>query len=274
MARSSKRKSGHDRKSKAKRVRLGASENDEAKHIGKRSSALPILPNTHDHLVIQKLRTIPVGELAVDRLVRDAPQTALGFRDVLLNVYFDAAKARESSKATKGQLKNAKSALSQLTHAVENLEKVSADGRDGLHMLLEGPPLDDKKGERELNELAIACWKIRMDVGVASMALQSAIKTEEKKPTNAGERRKRLRTLVDAFADWWQSTGGSLGSTVDANRRDDGPAVVHGRHGRFLTLAVALFCNVDVFKESEVVAAVTNVHEKRLAPTSSGTARD
>ena len=86
------------------------------------------------------------GELAVDRLVRDTPQTALGFRDVLLNVHFDAAKARESSKATKGQLKNAKSALSQLTHAVENLEKVSTDGQDGLHMLLEGPPLDDKKG--------------------------------------------------------------------------------------------------------------------------------
>jgi hypothetical protein len=99
------------------------------------------------------------------------------------------------------------------------------------------------------------------------VALQSAIKTEEKKQTNAGERRKRLRTLVDALADWWQSTGGSLASTVDANRRDDGPAVVHGRHGRFLTLAVALFCNVDGFKKSEVEAAVTNVHEKRLAPT-------
>ena len=47
-------------------------------------------------------------------------------------------------------------------------------------------------------------------------------------------------------------TGGSLAPTVDANRRDDGPAIVHGRHGPFLTLAVALFCKVDVFKESEV----------------------
>jgi hypothetical protein len=41
------------------------------------------------------------------------------------------------------------------------------------------------------------------------------------------------------------------------------------RHGPFLTLAIALLCKVDVFKESEVVSAVTNVHEKRLAPTSS-----
>jgi len=136
-------------------------------------------------------------------------------------------------------------------------------------MLLEGPPLDDKKGEREQNELASACWKIRMDVAKAGLALQSAIKTEEKKNPKAGERRKRLRTLVDALADWWQSAGGSLASTVDANRRDGGPAVVHRRRGRFLTLAGALFCKVDVFKETEVVAAVTNVHEKRLARTKS-----
>jgi hypothetical protein len=108
-----------------------------------------------------------------------------------------------------------------------------------------------------------------MDVTTPFIALQSAINREENKQTNAGERPKRLRTLLEALADWWQSTGGTLAPTVDANRRDDGPAIVHGRHGPFLTLAVALFCKVDVFKESEVVSAVTNVHEKRLAPTSS-----
>ncbi len=86
----------------------------------------------------------------------------------------------------------------------------------------------------------------------------------------AGERKKRLRTLVEALANWWQSsTGKSLAPYVHAKRRDDGPAIVHGRHGPFLTLAVALFCKVDVFKEFEVMSAVTNVHEKRLAPTSS-----
>jgi len=135
-------------------------------------------------------------------------------------------------------------------------------------MLLEGHPLDDNKGERELNEFASVCWQIRMDATPPLMALQAAIDTEENKQTNAGERPKRLRTLVEALADWWQFTGGTLAPTVDANRRDDGPAVVHGRHGPFLTLAIALLCKVDVFKESEVVSAVTNVHERRLAPTS------
>jgi len=38
-----------------------------------------------------------------------------------------------------------------------------------------------------------------------------------------------------------------------------------GRSGlRFLNLAIAVFCGVDVFKLSEVEAAVTNVHEARL----------
>ena len=40
----------------------------------------------------------------------------------------------------------AKQALSQLTGAPVNLEKISTDGRDGLRMQLEGPPLDDEKG--------------------------------------------------------------------------------------------------------------------------------
>jgi hypothetical protein len=232
----------------------------------------PFLPNSHDHLVIQQLRTTPVGELAVDRFLLDTPQAVPALREALASVYFNAAKVRESSKATKSQLKNVKSALSGLTQAAENLAKVSRDGRDGLRMILEGPPLDDKKGEREPNELASACWKIRMDLAKAGLALQSAIKTEEKKKTKAGERRKRLRSLVEALADLWQSAGGSLASTVVANRRDCGqPAVVHGRRGRFLTLAVSLFCNVDVFEGSEVEAAVTNVHESRLTPAKSRT---
>jgi hypothetical protein len=130
--------------------------------------------------------------------------------------------------------------------------------------------LDDEKGERELNEFASVCWQIRMDATPPFKALQSAISTEENKQTNAGERPKRLRTLIEALADRWQPIGRSIAPTVDANRRDDGPAVVHGRRGPFLTLAVALFCEVDEFRESEVVSAVTNVHEKRLAATSLG----
>src|SRR6202040_2793901 len=72
----------------------------------------------------------------------------------LINVYLKAAKQRQLSKATKSQLKNAKSALSQWTHVLQTLERVTTDGRSCLRMLLEDPPLDDNKGERELNEFA------------------------------------------------------------------------------------------------------------------------
>jgi hypothetical protein len=269
MRQPSKRNRGQGRKSKTKQVRPRLNENADPK-VGK-SGAMPLItPNVNDGLIIRKLSTTAIGELAVDSLMLNPHQPVSKLRVALVKVYWKAVKERQLSKATKSQLKNAKSALNQLTQVLKNLAKVSTDGRDGLRMLLEGSPLDDNKGERELNEFASACWQIRMDATPPFMALQSAINTEEDKQTNAGERRKRLRTLVEALADWWQSTGGSLASTVEANRRDDGPAIVHGRHGSFLTLAVALFCKVDVFKESEVVSAVTNVHEKRLAPTASG----
>jgi hypothetical protein len=97
-------------------------------------------------------------------------------------------------------------------------------------------------------------------------ALETTIIAECKKPINAGERRKRLRTLVETLAFWWLSGGGrSLAPYVRANRRDGDRAIVHGRSGKFLSLAIALFCGLDAFKRSEVEAAVTNVHEARLA---------
>jgi hypothetical protein len=251
-----------------KQARPRLNENTDPR-VGK-SSAMPLItPNVNDSLVIQKLNTTAAGGLALDALVLNPQQSVPELRLALVNVYWKAAKERQASKATKSQLKNAKSAVSQWAQVLKSLERIITDGRGSLRMLLEGHPLDDNKGERELNEFASVCWQIRMDATPPFMALQSAINTEKSKQTNAGERRKRLRTLVDALADWWQSLGGSLAPTVDANRRDDGPAVVHGRHGPFLALALALFSRVDVFKESEVEAAVTNVHEKRLAPTSS-----
>jgi hypothetical protein len=252
-----------------KQARPRLTENTDPK-VGK-SGAMPLItPNVNDSLVIQKLNTTAAGGLALDALVPNPQQSVPELRLALVNVYWKAAKERQVSKATKSQLKNAKSAISQWAHVLKSLERIITDGRGSLRMLLEGHPLDDNKGERELNEFASVCWQIRMDATPLFMALQSAINTEKSKQTNAGERRKRLRTLVEALADWWQSLGGSLAPTVDANRRDDGPAVVHGRHSAFLTFALALFCEVDVFKESEVEAAVTNVHERRLAPTSSG----
>jgi hypothetical protein len=266
MTRASKRKRGQKQKSAPRQALTQSRRNIES---GLKPAGLPTLPNMRDHLAVQTLRATPFGKLAVDSFMLDESQTETGWRDFLTATYCAAAKARMLSKATKKQLADARSALSRLTKAIENLAKVSSDGRDGLRMALEGPPSDDEKGERELNELASACWQIRLEIARTAERLEAAIQHEEEKPTKDGERRKRLRTLVEALADQWLSLGGSLAPTVDANRRDDGPAIVHGRHGRFLALAVALFCEVDVFTESEVEAAVTNVHERWLARSKS-----
>jgi hypothetical protein len=258
------------RKEARKPIGRASNKNTQASAV-KGLPDFALLPNTHDQLAIEKLRSVPVGELAVDRFMRNNPQMIPVFREAMVGVYFNAAKAREQGKAKKGQLTKAKNALDRLTEVAENLAVVSTDGRDGLYMLLKGPPLDDKKGNRELNQLAAACWAIRMDVIRSGIALQSAITAEEKKRTERGERRKRLRTLIDYLASWWLSEGGkSLAPSVKANRRDNDRAIVHGRSGKFLELAIALFHGLDGFKKSEVEAAVTNVHEARFASKNLG----
>jgi hypothetical protein len=266
MKRSKKsRRHGSNPKSRRERARCVSGEKTEARALGKTPN-FALLPNAHDQLAISKLRSTPAGKLAVDRLVQNDPKMVPVLRGALADVYFKAAKARELSRATRRQIGNAKSALTQLMGAVELLESVTSDGRDGLRMLLEGSPIDDEKGEREVNQMASACWSIRLDVMRSMLALQSAITAETEKPVKAGERRKRLRTLVDALASWWLSAGGrTLAPYVMANRRDGDSAIVHGRSGKFLSLAIALFCDVDVFKSSEVEAAVTNVHEAQAA---------
>ena len=183
MTRPPQRKRGQGRKSKPKQVRPRPNENADP-NVGK-SGAIPLItPNVNDSLVIQKLITTPAGALAVDSLVLNPQQSVPNLRLALLHVYLKATTQRQLGKATKRQLKNAKSALSQWTQVLKSLERVSTDGRDGLRMLLEGHPLDDNKGERELNEFASVCWQIRMDVTSPFMALQSAINTEENKQTN------------------------------------------------------------------------------------------
>jgi hypothetical protein len=224
------------------------------------------LPNARDQIAIVKLCSTQVGCLKVDLLVRNDPKLMALLRDALAAVYVKAAEARKQRRATKSQLCNATSALNCLKRAVQRLEAVSSDGRSGLRMLLEGAPLDDEKGERELNEFAGSCWTIRLDIVPNVAALESSIAAETKKLSAAGERQKRLGSLIEALASWWLVGGGkSLAPYVRANRRDGDRAVVHGRSGRFMSLAIALLCDVDVFKNSEVEAAVTNVHEARLA---------
>jgi hypothetical protein len=51
---------------------------------------------------------------------------------------------------------------------------------------------------------------------------------------------------------------------VVANRRDGDTAVVHERRGEFISLAIAVFGEVDRFKESEIVSAAINMHKDRF----------
>jgi hypothetical protein len=104
MTRPSNGKRGKNRKSVPERAPTRPSKSAEANPIQKGTPASPILRNTHDHFVIQKLQTTPVGELAVDLVVRDATQTVPALRAVLSEVYLNAARARELSKAMKDQL--------------------------------------------------------------------------------------------------------------------------------------------------------------------------
>jgi hypothetical protein len=240
--------------------------------IGKGASILPSLPNANDNLVIGRLYRTPIGESSLDLYAPDAFKSLAEFRLALIKVYIEAAEERRSSKATKGQLKSASTALSQLTRAVEKLDQVSPVGQRGLQLAVTGSPLDDITGELELNEFATVCRNTKMSIASYASALSEAIKTEKTRQTRSGERQKRLRTLVEALADWWQSIGGSLAPTVDANRFDDGRAVVHGRRGDFLQLAVQLFSHVDVFAHTEVEAAVTNVYEARQSAARSRSA--
>jgi hypothetical protein len=224
------------------------------------------LPNAHDQFAVATLRSAPIGELAIDRLFQDDLQLTPKLREALIQVYFNAAQRRELRKATKRQIDHARIADEHLTQAMKHLEATRTEGRDGLGLLLVGPLLDDEKGERERNQFGATTQAIRLEIGKIRQALESAINAEVQKSTKSGERSKRLRTLVEAFASWW-SLGGerSIAPYVRANRRDHGPAVVHGRSGKFLDLALALFCGVDGFKNSEVEAAVTNVYEAQLA---------
>jgi len=52
-----------------------------------------LLPNTHDQIAIEKLRSVPVGEFAVDRFMRNNPQMIPAFRRAMVGVYLNAAQS-------------------------------------------------------------------------------------------------------------------------------------------------------------------------------------
>ena len=273
MGRRSKTKRGQKRKPAHIRFQRQLDENESVllERIGTGNSIWFSLPNVNDNLAIRQLYQHPLGELRLDLYAPDARKSLAQFRLALIKVYVIAGQARYLSKPTSKQIKAARTALTQFTRGIEKLDQVNPVSQTGLHLAVAGSSVDDVLGESEVNDFASICRNIRMEVAPHALALKNAISAETAKQTKSGERPKRLRTLVEALANWWQSTGGSLAPTVDANRRDDdAPAVVHGRRGRFLQLAVALFCEIDVFAHTEVEGAVTNVHEARLKRAQSG----
>jgi hypothetical protein len=233
----------------------------------------PVLSNAQDNLVVQKLARTKFGDLPIDRfaeLIRkekgvDAQVAIVALRQGLIQVYQEAANLRRSAKASLPQIRSAQAAARSLSAAVERLDHVKPPRQRGLRAIF-GSPLNDHKGFDELNTFAATCWQLKLDLAKVGSELERAISVEEKKPSRAGERKKRLRTLVEVVADWWESNVGKpLAPYVYAKRLGKGiPAFVVGRQGDFIELAKALFSSIDEFTESEVISAVTNVHESRL----------
>jgi len=284
MARHSKRRSNRakrlaktDQDSRPKIVRLKLDAKALSRMVAGRGTVLPTLPNMQDNLVIENLATSSIGSLPLDRFghlfCKDneplGEDHILDIRLALIRVYFVAANARLYARASQGQLKSAQAAFTSLTNATNQLDQAKPPRQRGLQAVF-GGPVDDPKGFDELNDFGSKCLQVRMDIVPAMMMLSRAIENEKTKsrPGKAGERKKRLRTLVEALANWWRPlTGKSLAPYVQAKRLDDRPALVVGRRGQFVELAQAVFSGIDEFKESEVISAITNVHESQLPKT-------
>jgi hypothetical protein len=237
---------------------------------------LPILrTNEQDDAVVRRLSTASLGDLPVDKFScflrkdgrRDDPQSVATLRCALMRVYVAAAHTRHRARAAQWQIDLAQGALVSLKTAVTGLGEVRPKRQRGVAGLV-GRPLDDIKGLDELNEFASNCWKIQLDLVPIAQALDELITAETAKPKSGerGERKKRLRILVEELAKWWNSaTKRSIAPHVQAKRLDHRPAFVLGRSGDFVEFAQALFCEIDGFKSSEVISAITNVHESSIA---------
>jgi hypothetical protein len=225
--------------------------------------------NCQDIVVLEKLEKGSVSKLAVDAFAgflckeneRPTDDTILRLRASLMGVYLEAARIRREGAAAKSQIERASRALNLFTKGLNLIDEIRPPKRRGLHAVF-GSPVDDIKGLEESNDFGDECQRIRLEVTRSVLDLQRAIESQSLKPTNLGERKKRLRILVELLAKWWVSeTGRSIAPYVKAKRLDHPPAFVEGRSGDFLSLAEALFFQLDEFNESEVIAAVTNVHE-------------
>jgi hypothetical protein len=226
--------------------------------------------NQQDNLIAELLANTEFGNLPVDRFAEVIWKQGTGsqnrvarLRKELIKVYREAAK-RQSEKASWPQINSAQITLRSLTAAVERLDRIKPARHRGLQAIFGSPP-DDHKGVDELNEFAANCWQVKLDLANTAQKLARAIELEKTKPSKSGDRKRRLRHLIEALANWWiAKIRRPLAPYVHAKRGEGEPAFVVGRRGDFIELATSLFSRIDDFKESEVISAVTNVHESRL----------
>jgi hypothetical protein len=104
----------------------------------------------------------------------------------------------------------------------------------------------------------------RLEITEIAMALEKSLQTEKQKPSAKGERKKRLRILVEALADWWaNATGKTIAPYVQSKPLGNHRAFVAGRRGRFVEFSLSVLSRLDGFKESEVISAIINVYERQ-----------
>ena len=233
---------------------------------------IPGYANYQDSLVVENLCDAPLSTLPIDEFApvlfkevgHSKEDSLLALRFAVIRVYLCAASIRLNAKAAGKQITSATKAAYLMMEAIDHLGRVEPFPSWGLNAAL-AVPYPDPKGLSEPSTFTYACWEAKLNIVSTVMRLIEAIDQEKHKPRSKGERKKRLRISVEALSDWWESTGRSIAPYVKAKRRDNAPAVVIGRFGDFVSLAIAVFCKLDSFSEAEVTAAITNVHKARLA---------
>ncbi len=254
-----------------KRRKVSKTRDDDRQH-GKLSVPMPPrrMANEHDNSVVEQLARAPLGTLKVDhfaQLLRGKPRSdnaaAADLRIALIKLYVDAAQFRAETKVPKEKIKSAEAAMDSLWKAAEHLERVKPRHTRGLQGIF-GIPGDDPKGLDELSAFSTRCWATRLEIAKLAMALGNEINAEKAKPSAKGERKKRLRILIEALAEWWiRATGKPIAPYVQTKPLGNHRAFVVRRSGRFVEFAVSIISELDEFEPSEVISAIINVYEQR-----------
>lgn len=184
------------------------------------------LPNAQDNKVVEQLATAPSGGLKLDHFAGDLrpgksksqEAAVVELRLGVIQVYVAAAKFRASAMVPKDKIRSAEAALASMRKALDHLERIKPHHARGLAGIL-GIPSDDPKGLDEWSGFATRCWDAKLEIAKIAIALEKDIRAEKEKPSAKGERKKRLRILLEGLAEWWvRATGKTIAPYVQAKR--------------------------------------------------------